>query len=284
MRRALLLLACLVPVVAGANAPETSLRPVARGQLVQGKVLPADVFVRRDLDQPRSVPEVPASAADRRGGRETYGVEWDGRPHATLVFRSLRPRARPSHVVQQARAVSAARVRGQVCGDPALQGVPVGRIPGKVAGCGVQSAIRLQSVSGVALSTHSVMDCGTAQALKSWVDGGLKPAVKGYGGGVSSLRVVAHYSCRTRNNRKGAKISEHGKGRAIDIAGIKLKDGSELTVLTDWSDGRKGRILHKAHASACGPFGTVLGPDANVYHRDHFHFDTARYRSGSYCR
>jgi hypothetical protein len=28
----------------------------------------------------------------------------------------------------------------------------------------------------------------------------------------------------------------------------------------------------------------VLGPNANSFHRDHFHFDTARYRSGSYCR
>jgi len=28
----------------------------------------------------------------------------------------------------------------------------------------------------------------------------------------------------------------------------------------------------------------VLGPEAARYHQDHFHFDTARYRSGSYCR
>jgi len=30
--------------------------------------------------------------------------------------------------------------------------------------------------------------------------------------------------------------------------------------------------------------GTVLGPEANRFHRDHFHFDTAEYRSGPYCR
>jgi hypothetical protein len=38
------------------------------------------------------------------------------------------------------------------------------------------------------------------------------------------------------------------------------------------------------HKAACGPFGTVLGPNSNRFHQDHFHFDTARYRSGSYCR
>jgi len=38
------------------------------------------------------------------------------------------------------------------------------------------------------------------------------------------------------------------------------------------------------HRAACGPFGTVLGPNADRFHQDHFHFDTARHRSGPYCR
>jgi hypothetical protein len=42
--------------------------------------------------------------------------------------------------------------------------------------------------------------------------------------------------------------------------------------------------MRRMHRGACGPFGTVLGPEADRYHQDHFHFDTARYRSGSYCR
>ena len=128
------------------------------------------------------------------------------------------------------------------------------------------------------------MNCQTAQALNTWVKTGLKPAVKNRGGGVSSLRVAAHYACRTRNNRKGGKISEHGKGNAIDIAGIGLKNGSEISVLSDWGKGKDGRILKKAHRAACGPFGTVLGPNADRFHRDHFHFDTARHRGGVYCR
>jgi hypothetical protein len=87
-----------------------------------------------------------------------------------------------------------------------------------------------------------------------------------------------------RNNQPGAKVSEHGSGRAIDIAGIGLNDESEMSVLTDWNSGAKGRALRQMHRAACGPFGTVLGPEADRFHRDHFHFDTARYRSGSYCR
>lgn len=186
--------------------------------------------------------------------------------------------------LRQSRQQKRLAKKGAVCGDLAIQGEVVGRVPGRIRGCGVDNAVRIRSVSGVALSQHSVMDCVTAQALKSWIDKGVKPAVGKKGGGVTRLRVAAHYACRTRNNRKGGRISEHGKGRAIDISAIFLRDGSEISVLKHWGSGRKGRILKKLHRAACGPFGTVLGPNSDRYHRDHFHFDTARYRGGSYCR
>src|SRR5262249_27177272 len=32
-------------------------------------------------------------------------------------------------------------------------------------------------------------------------------------------------------------------------------------------------FLHRAHDDACDIFGTVLGPDTNDAHRDHFHLD-----------
>ncbi len=112
----------------------------------------------------------------------------------------------------------------------------------------------------------------------------MRPAVKRRGGGVVSIRVAAHYACRTRNSQPGAKISEHGRGRAIDIAAFTLRNGSTISVLDGWGKRRDGKVLRRMHKAACGPFGTVLGPDANRFHRDHFHFDTARYRSGSYCK
>ncbi|MFT5797470.1 MAG: hypothetical protein ACI84R_001531 [Candidatus Azotimanducaceae bacterium] len=196
---------------------------------------------------------------------------------------SLRPALRPSSVVTKAMARKRKRLKGAICGDPDIQGDAIGRVPGKLSGCGVQDAVRVRSVAGVTLSQQSVMDCGTAKALKTWVNKGAKPAVGSKGGGLSGLKVAAHYSCRTRNNKKGAKISEHGKGRAIDISGLVLNDGRTITVLKGWHNADR-RTMRRAHKTACGPFGTVLGPNADRYHQDHFHFDTARYRSGSYCR
>lgn len=184
---------------------------------------------------------------------------------------------------KERRAQQRALEKGKICGNIAIQGEVIGRVPGKRAGCGVQNAVRVRSVSGVKLSTASTMDCTTAQALNRWVESGLKPAFKPRGE-VVQMKVAAHYACRTRNNRPGAKISEHGKGKAIDLSAFTLEDGEVVTVLKGWGKGGQGRALRKAWKAACGPFGTVLGPQADRYHRDHFHFDTAKHRGGSYCR
>jgi len=173
--------------------------------------------------------------------------------------------------------------KGSVCGDPSIKGEVVGLVPDK-GGCGIDSAVRVTSVGGITLSQSSLMNCRTAQTLKGWVDSGLTPAVGGMGGGVSSLKVAAHYACRTRNHRPGARLSEHAKGNAIDIAAIQLRNGDDITVLDHWNDGHKGRILRQLHQNACGPFGTVLGPESDRHHQDHFHFDTAEHGYGPYCR
>jgi hypothetical protein len=43
------------------------------------------------------------------------------------------------------------------------------------------------------------------------------------------------------------------------------------------------QFLRQIHAEACGTFGTVLGPEANEAHRNHFHVDMAKRRHRSYC-
>ena len=51
------------------------------------------------------------------------------------------------------------------------------------------------------------------------------------------------------------------------------------------TDGAQGRtqFLRSIHASACKIFGTVLGPEANDAHKNHFHLDMAERKSGSFC-
>ncbi|WP_380993065.1 extensin family protein [Sedimentitalea sp. HM32M-2] len=196
---------------------------------------------------------------------------------------SARPWLRPDDIVQQAMAKRRLRRKGAVCGDIDIQGENVGHVPGRLKVCGIQDAVRVTAVSGVRLNPPALMNCKTAIALRSWTDKGLKPAFR-QRGPVVEMKVAAHYACRTRNNRKGARISEHGKGNAIDLSAFTMMDGEVITVLRGWGQGTTLRPLRKAYRRACGPFGTTLGPDSDRYHRDHFHFDTASYRSGPYCR
>lgn len=199
-------------------------------------------------------------------------------------WKSMRPVFRSPKAGREQRQQQKVLAAGAVCGDISIQGKAIGRVPGRISGCGVENAVQISSISGVSLSSTSTMDCGTARALKTWVDRSAKPALSKKGGGLTQIKVAAHYACRRRNNAKTGKISEHGKGRAIDISGFRLADGSEISVLKGWNARSSRKALRKMHADACGPFGTVLGPKANRFHLDHFHFDTARYRSGSYCR
>lgn len=290
------LLAVLVPLQAWAEAPETSPRPLARGGEAVAQTapvaLPAPPTERtlRPLPRPQEVSTLPLLPKRVRPAPRPASAQ----PPAPVrvVYRADAPRAaaRPANMATLVK--KAARQpetvifssKGAICGSSSIKGTAVKPIGGRLRGCGIAKPVRITSVQGVRLSTPSTMDCNTAKALDTWVRKGVKPAVGRRGGGVKQLKVAAHYACRTRNNKKGAKISEHGKGRAIDISAIVLKDGTAVTVLRHWRSKSWGKALKQMHRAACGPFGTVLGPNADRYHQDHFHFDTARYRSGSYCR
>jgi hypothetical protein len=131
-------------------------------------------------------------------------------------------------------------------------------------------------VAGVRLSQTATVDCSIAKALNSWVDEVAQPA---FDGRLVELQVAAHYICRNRNNKRGGKISEHGKGRAIDISAFVLSNGKVLTVSNNYN-----RLLQRIYKAACPYFRTTLGPGSDGYHEDHFHFDTSARSGGSYCR
>jgi len=154
-------------------------------------------------------------------------------------------------------------------------------------GCGVSNAWAVQSLGSVRFDETATMNCGMADPLRNWLEGVVQPtAQRTFGESVVSIDVAASYACRPRNNQRGAKMSEHGYGNAIDIAGFTLESGRKITVLEGWRGSRdERRFLHTVHGEACGQFHTVLGPEANRAHRDHLHLDLQNRASGSvYCR
>lgn len=149
--------------------------------------------------------------------------------------------------------------------------------------CGIGDAWRVTEVAGVRLSPPARLSERALTALDRWVAEEAIPAIGTRGGGLAEMRVAASYACRTRNSRRGARLSEHALGNAIDISTFVLRDGTRFTVLDDWNS-KNRTVMRRLWASACGTFGTVLGPNSDVFHRDHFHFDVADYRNGAYCR
>lgn len=271
------LLFAVVPASAQSFAPEIALRPISRPaeQVAVTRALGSqDVWTTIEASRPRARPPSEQGIAMAALGNVL--------PDSSLAL-SLRPAVRPDGVVQQALFKNRERRRGSVCGDIEIQGSDAGVVKGSLPGCGVPSAVRVRSVAGVTLSREAVMSCDMAKSLKRWVERDVETAF-GRRDRVASLRVAAGYACRTRNNQPGGRISEHGKGRAIDISGFTLESGETITVLRGWQDKQTRKKLRKIWKAACGQFKTVLGPEADRYHRDHFHLDVAQRRGGTYCR
>ncbi|MEL7184162.1 MAG: extensin family protein, partial [Pseudomonadota bacterium] len=221
------------------------------------------VAVPPDVSSPdrsaRPVPRVPEDEASRRRVAFALASPSPIIDTAGLVRRSDRPNFRPDDLILamgdslRRQPEGTVPTSGGICGRPSIRGDIIAPVPGRIRGCGIPNAVRVTQVSGVSLSTGARMDCRTAQALDTWVRDGVLPAVGGFGGGAVSLKVAAGYACRTRNNRPGGRISEHGRGRAIDISAVRLANGSELNVLQDWGRGTEGRLLRELWRAACGP-------------------------------
>jgi len=137
----------------------------------------------------------------------------------------------------------------------------------------------------IALQPPATLRCQMVPSVEAWVRTVLRPAARRYlGSDIVHVQVAASYSCRPRNSRSGAKLSEHGTANAIDISKFSLADGRIVTVKQGWH-GTQGerRFLRYIHRGACEHFSTVLGPNADRYHHDHFHFDLAHHgRRGTY--
>ncbi len=155
------------------------------------------------------------------------------------------------------------------------------------SGCEVDNRFDVQSLGRVSFSQTATMNCGMISPLNSWLDGTVQQAAeRQFGEQIVAIDVAASYSCRPRNNRRGAKMSEHGFGNAIDISGFTLASGKHVSVEDDYySRGSAGGFLKEIRSEACGQFATVLGPGSDAAHRNHFHLDLQNRRSGkSYCR
>ncbi|MBF8675389.1 extensin family protein [Pseudomonas fulva] len=130
------------------------------------------------------------------------------------------------------------------------------------------------------LSSSFLASCPLAVAYALFERHGLQPvAQRVLGQPVVQVDHLGSFACRNVYNRKAGRLSQHASANALDIAGFRLRDGQRIVLARDWQGtGDKAVFLREVHQAACEHFSTVLGPEYNAAHRDHFHVDMGRWQ------
>ncbi|ADH87609.1 Extensin family protein [Ancylobacter novellus DSM 506] len=149
----------------------------------------------------------------------------------------------------------------------------------------VLSAVRMKDGRLVQLQPAAELRCEMAASVARWLREKVEPAVATLGSPLDKVLVAGSLQCRSRNHVAGAKISEHGRGNALDTHGYELKDGRRFVIgppsMGSGEHAMPVDFQEKLKASACADFTTILGPGSDGYHEQHLHVDRAERRSGA---
>ena len=273
-----------------------------------------------------------------------------------------------AHEIEQARTRCAQLLKG-------LDVVAIPHAPIREgAECGTPAPMQLISIGSspqIAFSPPPMLTCDMIAALHRWLEREVQPlARKHLGAPIVGVATLSSFSCRTAYGRAKARLSEHGRVNALDIAAFLTAQGQTALVVSDWgpiareiaaqavaaqaekkqagavakqdkeakvpqriapptvqplppsiafefpgiiigeppsglstglgwappsrvggpkpadsapSGNGKTLFLRAAHRAACTIFATVLGPEANSAHRNHFHLDMAERKSAAIC-
>ncbi len=198
------------------------------------------------------------------------------------------PQGREQQSVRQSTAIFSPRPEAQQClsglGQTKASFTP---LPDQYfgAGCSTLGTVRLASLRSddalLGVSNLGPVTCPLAQTFAAWARFGVDRAARQIlGSPLQRIETMGSYSCRNVAGRD--RRSAHATANAIDISAFVLADGRRISLTPGWFTGSAAerRFLTTIHASACKRFGTVLGPNYNAAHRDHFHLELSR---SSYC-
>ena len=146
-----------------------------------------------------------------------------------------------------------------------------------------QVVVYRKGPTGVRWSSAPVVTCGMALALADF-ENVVADEARVLGHRVVRIEHGGTYSCRKMS--RFSIVSEHSYANAIDVRSFTLDDGRRISVLRHFGmvdrepttiEGRFLRSLARRLYDD-GTFSVVLTRYFDELHRDHFHFDLARYR------
>ena len=153
-------------------------------------------------------------------------------------------------------------------------------------GCNKLGTVQLMALAGdrapLSIGNLGPVRCNVAKAFGDWARFGVDRAARELlGSPVARIETFGSYACR--NVAGTERRSAHARAEAIDVSGFVLADGRRIVLKRDWDGGDAAtrEFLRVVHKSACKRFGTVLGPEYNAAHEDHFHLEGT---GATFCR
>jgi len=191
------------------------------------------------------------------------------REAAGADFNSAEVTSKPSDCQQRLEQVAAVAAMPRLIGPGACGGRDMVQL----------DAVLLADRTRIEVKPAPVLRCELAEQLAAWIRDEAAPRLAATGAALRSVDNYDDFECRGRNRVFWAKLSEHGKGNAVDIRSLTLADGRVigLTDTTVAKDLRTG-----LRESACQRFTTVLGPGSDGHHEAHIHLDLAERRHGTH--
>lgn len=195
------------------------------------------------------------------------------------------PTGRPAPLPPRPGAVQLDRELQQCFADLSNEEIRFTKLPDRTfpGGCSALGSVQLTDI-GTPVTNLGAMTCSLARNFTHWVREAVQPAATAWlGSPVAQIESFGSYSCRPLNGQSGGRLSEHGRANAVDISAFVLANGRRITVLDDWNGGDADirTFLRAVHQAGCRRFSITLGPAANAFHSNHFHFDMG---PGPYCR
>jgi hypothetical protein len=149
--------------------------------------------------------------------------------------------------------------------------------------CGAERPFEMSAADNgrVELKPPASLRCPMIPQIDRWVRDVVEPAARyHFRQELVGVTLLASYSCRPMNSVEGSMISEHAYANAVDIGGFTLANGQSISVQRGWAGSeREQAFLQNVHDGACEYFTTVLGPNYNSLHSNHFHLDLAHHGS-----
>ncbi len=139
--------------------------------------------------------------------------------------------------------------------------------------CSVENPVLVSGLpKGVEVSPASLMRCSFAENLARWTTEVVLPEAERHLQ-KTPVKVLIGTSYQCRNQRSGAKLSEHAFGNGVDVMGFEFAKRESFAINSHPEGSPEAAFQSAVHKEACPIFTTVLGPGADADHGNHLHLD-----------